>query len=263
MLGLLRSSKAAVFIFRWRNPISELWYNWNNIRFYKTLDYLFRQYKCPCCPKLGSKYILLPALKYSIINIYWCFKRHHIVLVADLNSVGILKGCNHRAAHTEMAKHEIKLIRKTFVRENILVCAGKWSFWKDCGYFFKSHQQFGCPVWMQGMLWASPGKDSIDFCIKPWTDGWGSRYIMPEINAIWLDHFPGNKYAVVTAAISVSSISNSKHNARRLNTVYFINRVIKRALFESRAASISIEIVNPLYCAHHGSSSRLLMNKNA
>lgn len=114
---------------------------------------------------------------------------------------------------------------------------------------------------MQGMLWASPGKDSIDFCIKPWTDGWGSRYIMPEINAIWLHHFPGNKYAAVTAAIPVSFISNSKHNAGQLNTSYFINRVIKRAMFQSRAASISIGIANSLYCAHQNSCSKLLMKK--
>lgn len=109
------------------------------------------------------------------------------------------------------------------------------------------------------MLWASPGKDSIDFCIRPWTDGCGSWYIMPEINGIWLQHFLGHKYAAVTVAILVFFISNSKHNAHRLNTIYFINGVIKRATFESRAARINIEIINSLYCAHQDSSSRLLM----
>jgi hypothetical protein len=92
--------------------------------------------------------------------------------------------------------------------------------------FFNHINNLEAPCQNVGMPWSSPGKGYIDFWIRPWTDGWGLKYIMQEINAIWLHRFPDNKYAPVTDAfISVSFILNSKQNLKQWNTLQSTPRI--------------------------------------
>lgn len=75
---------------------------------------------------------------------------------------------------------------------------------------------------------------------------------MPEINAIWLYHSPGNKYSVVTDAVILVSFINSKHNTNLLDILYSTPKVknlkeVITFLKRGQAASINIEIIKVLY----------------